>query len=129
MDSFDPSMPGPRTTQPEVASTPGLEALMKKLQPLLDSARLDNMVDLLSLLCDLIDMLDQAMIEKLAQQFEEATAASWILGNALRMAKAETSAQGTAPSLYGLLSLLREEDTRRGAALLLRTLNVIGRQL
>ncbi|MFP3548163.1 DUF1641 domain-containing protein, partial [Rhizobium sp. SIMBA_035] len=63
---------------------------MKKLQPLLDSARLDNMVDLLSLLCDLIDMLDQAMIEKLAQQFEEATAASWILGNALRMAKAET---------------------------------------
>lgn len=129
MDSFDPSMHGPRATQPEVAGTPGLEALMKKLQPLLDSARLDNMVDLLSLLCDLIDMLDQAMIEKLAQQFEEATAATWMLGNALRMAKAETSAQGTAPSLYGLLSLLREEDTRRGAALLLRTLNVIGRQL
>ncbi|MFJ3117149.1 hypothetical protein ACIPI6_11450 [Pseudomonas protegens] len=129
MDSFDPSMPGPRATQPEVSGTPGLEALMKKLQPLLDSARLDNMVDLLSLLCDLIDMLDQAMIEKLAQQFEEATVASWMLGNALRMAKAETSAQGTAPSLYGLLSLLREEDTRRGAALLLRTLNVIGRQL
>ncbi|URN89911.1 MAG: hypothetical protein NAG77_03200 [Pseudomonas protegens] len=129
MDSFDPSMPGPRATQPEVAGTPGLEALMKKLQPLLDGARLDNMVDLLSLLCDLIDMLDQAMIEKLAQQFEEATAATWMLGNALRMAKAETSAQGTAPSLYGLLSLLREEDTRRGAALLLRTLNVIGRQL
>ncbi|MEN5093433.1 hypothetical protein ABE458_22300 [Pseudomonas protegens] len=129
MDSFDPSMPGPRATKPELAGTPGLEALMKKLQPLLDSARLDNLVDLLSLLCDLIDMLDQAMIEKLAQQFEEATAASWILGNALRMAKAETSAHGTAPSLYGLLSLLREEDTRRGAALLLRTLNVIGRQL
>lgn len=129
MDSFDPSMPSPRATQPEVAGTPGLETLTKKLQPLLDSARLDNMVDLLSLLCDLIDMLDQAMIEKLAQQFEEATAASWMLGNALRMAKAETSAHVTAPSLYGLFSLLREEDTRRGAALLLRTLNVIGRQL
>lgn len=129
MDSFDPSMPGPSATKPELAATPGLEALMKKLQPLLDSARLDNLVDLLSLLCDLIDMLDQAMVEKLAQQFEEATAASWILGNALRMAKAETAAHGTAPSLYGLLSLLLEEDTRRGAALLLRTLNVIGRQL
>jgi uncharacterized protein YjgD (DUF1641 family) len=45
------------------------------------------------------------------------------------MATAETAAEAAPPNIYGLLSLLREKDTRRGVALLLRTLNVIGRQL
>jgi uncharacterized protein YjgD (DUF1641 family) len=107
----------------------GLDALLSKLQPLLDGGRMDNIVDLLAFVSDLVDLLDSAMVEKLAGLFEEATAVSWSLGNALRMAKAETTAQATPPNLYGLLSLLREPDTRRGAALVLRTLNVIGRQL
>lgn len=108
---------------------PGLQALFSKLQPLLDGGRMDNVIDLLSLTSDLVDFLDAAMVEKLSRQFEEAVAAYWSLGNALRMAKTETSAQEVPPSLYGLLSLLREEDTRRGVALVLRTLNVLGRQL
>lgn len=107
----------------------GLEALLIKLQPLLDGGRMDNIVDALALVSDLVDLLDAALIEKLARVFEETTAVSWSVGNALRMAKAETVAQAAPPSLYGLLSLLRETDTRRGAELLLRTLNVIGRQL
>lgn len=80
----------------------GLEALLTKLQPLLDKGRMDNVVDVLALVSDLVDMLDGPMVEKLAEE--------------------------TPPSLYGLLSLLREPYTRRGLALALRTLNVIGRQ-
>ncbi|MDY7584366.1 DUF1641 domain-containing protein [Pseudomonas sp. CCI3.1] len=107
----------------------GLEALLGKLQPLLDAGRLDNLVDLMSLLSDTVDLLDLATVEKLARLFEDTTTFTWSLGNALRMAAAETAAEAEPPSLYGLLSLLREKDTRRGVALVLRTLNVIGRQL
>lgn len=108
---------------------PGLEALQGKLQPLLDGGRLDNLVDLMSLLSDTVDLFDLATVEKLARLFEDTTAFTWSLGNALRMATAKTAAEAEPPNLYGLLSLLREKDTRRGVALVLRTLNVIGRQL
>ncbi|MGH8382253.1 hypothetical protein [Pseudomonas sp.] len=107
---------------------PGLEAFLNKLQPLLDGGRLDNLVDLASLLCDLVDLLDAAMVEKLSVQFEQATALSWNLGNAIRLAKAQTRKETTPPGLYGLLLLLREPQTRRGFALVLRVLNAIGHQ-
>ncbi len=41
----------------------GLQALLDKLQPLIEGHRLDNLVDLLSLLSDLIDLLDPAMVD------------------------------------------------------------------
>lgn len=107
----------------------GIEALLVKLKPLLDGGRLDNLVDLLSLISDTVDLLDLATVEKLAKSLESTTAVTWGFGNALRMATAETAAEAAPPNLFGLLSLLRETDTRRGVALLLRTLNVIGRQL
>lgn len=107
----------------------GIEALLDKLKPLLDGGRLDNLVDLASLISDTVDMLDLATVEKLGRLFESTTAVTWSLGNALRMATAETAAEAAPPNIYGLLSLLREKHTRRGVALLLRTLNVIGRQL
>ncbi|MDD1979684.1 DUF1641 domain-containing protein [Pseudomonas tussilaginis] len=107
---------------------PGLEALLDKLQPLLEGGRLDNLVDLASLLSDLVDLLDAAMVEKLSVQFEQATALSWNLGNAIHLAKAQTRKEIEPPNLYGLLSLLRAPHTRRGMALMLRVLNAIGRQ-
>lgn len=107
----------------------GIEALLDKLKPLLDGGRLDNLVDLLSLISDSVDLLDLATVEKIARSFESTTAVTWSLGNALRMATAQTAAEAVPPNLYGLLSLLRKTDTRRGVALVLRTLNVIGRQL
>ncbi|UII69081.1 hypothetical protein LVW35_15405 [Pseudomonas sp. HN11] len=107
----------------------GTEALLDKLKPLLEGGRFDNLVDLLALICDTVDLLDQATVEKLARLFESTTVVTWSLGNALRMATAETAAEAVPPNLFGLLSLLRETDTRRGVALVLRTLNVIGRQL
>ena len=115
----------------EAVGTPDLaiHQIVQKLQPLLDSGRLDNLVDLLSIASDIVDLLDCAMVEKLATLFEQTTSVSWELGNAVRMAKSQTQTLEHPDSLYGLLTLLREPDTRRGVGLILRTLNVIGRQL
>lgn len=106
-----------------------LQTLLKKIQPLLDGGRIDNIIEVLALISDMVDIVDAAMVEKLARLFEEGAAVSWSFGNALRMAKSITTAEETPPSFYGLMSLLRQKDTRRGIALILRTLNVLGRQL
>ena len=65
---------------------------------LLRKGRLDNIVDVLSLVSDMTDLLDAAMVEKLARLFENATAATWTVSNAVRLAKAEVAA---APSHQG----------------------------
>ncbi|HBN8606852.1 MULTISPECIES: DUF1641 domain-containing protein [Pseudomonas aeruginosa group] len=105
-----------------------LQALVGKLQPLIEGRRLDNLVDLLSLLSDLIDLLDPAMVDRLASLFEQATSVGWSVGNAVRVAKAEVLRERP-PNLKDLLRLLRDADTRRGLALLLGSLRSLGRQL
>lgn len=109
------------------AHSPEMTALLGKLKPLIDGGRADNLVDLLSLLSDIVDLLDAPMVEKLSQLFESTTAATWTLSNALRSAKADVTEQP--PGFYHLLKLLREPDTRRGVGFALKTLNVIGKQL
>ncbi|YCG40890.1 DUF1641 domain-containing protein [Pseudomonas aeruginosa] len=105
-----------------------LQALVGKLQPLIEGRRLNNLVDLLSLLSDLIDLLDPAMVDRLASLFEQATSVGWSVGNAVRVAKAEVLREQP-PNLKDLLRLLRDADTRRGLALLLGSLRSLGRQL
>ena len=99
-----------------------LQALAGKLRPLVDSQRLDNIVDLISLTSDLVDLLDQPMVEKLGLLSEQAAGAAWTASNSVRAAHAQTLAEAHPPSLMGLLALLRDEDTRRGVALVLRCL-------
>ncbi|MBB1175006.1 hypothetical protein EII44_30295, partial [Klebsiella pneumoniae] len=70
---FDPPAPGDALAQ-----------LADKLQPLADSGRLDNLVDLLALASDLVDLLDAPMVEKLGTLSEQATGAAWTLSNAWR---------------------------------------------
>ncbi|MGV8540252.1 DUF1641 domain-containing protein, partial [Pseudomonas aeruginosa] len=79
---------------------------------------LDNLVDLLSLLSDIVDLLDPAMVDRLAQLFEQVTSVGWSVGHAVRVAKAELLREQP-PSLKDLLRLLRDADTRRGLALVL----------
>lgn len=105
-----------------------LQALAVKLQPLTEGHRLDNLVDLLSLLSDIIDLLDPAMVDKLALLFEQVTSVGWSVGNAVRVARAELLLEQS-PSLKDLLRLLRDADTRRGLVLVLGSLRSLGRQL
>lgn len=102
-------------------------ALQAKLQPLLDGGRLDNLVDLLSLLSDLVDFADAALIEKLSKTLEELIAVSTAAGGALRIATAQARREADAPPLRSLWSIARDPDTRRGLAMVLRVLQITGR--
>ncbi|MGV8637248.1 DUF1641 domain-containing protein [Pseudomonas aeruginosa] len=105
-----------------------LQALAVKLQPLIEGHRLDNLVDLLSLLSDIVDLLDPAMVDRLAQLFEQVTSVGWSVGNAVRVAKAELLREQP-QSLKDLLRLVRDADTRRGLELVLGSLRGLGRKL
>lgn len=106
-----------------------LEALLAKLDPLLATGRLDNVVDLLSLLSDLTDIADNALVEKLAGVFEGVVAAGWEGGMALKMAHSELQMNTSAANYRSVYALLRQPDTLLGLMLVLRTLQIIGQRL
>ncbi|CAI2437557.1 Uncharacterised protein [Serratia ficaria] len=105
-----------------------LAALLDKLQPLLAGGRLDNVVDLLSLLSDLVDIADNALVEKLAGVFEGLVTLGWEGGTALKMAHGELQLNPQAANFRALYALLRQPDTLLGLMLVLRTLQIIGQR-
>lgn len=113
----------------EATQNEALTALMDKLSPLLASGRLDNVVDLLSLLSDLTDIADNALVEKLAGLFEDLTALGWEGGMTLKMAHSELQRDAPTASLRALYGVLRQPDTLLGLMLVLRTLQIIGQRM
>lgn len=111
------------------ANDPGLADLLEKLQPLLAGQRLHNVVDLLSLLSDVVDIADNAMVEKLAGLFEGIVAVGWEGGNALHLAHSELQQGTQQPNFRSLYTLLRQPDTLLGMTLALRTLQIIGQRV
>ncbi|QJW57600.1 hypothetical protein HL670_04519 [Serratia plymuthica] len=103
-----------------------LTVLLEKLEPLLAGGRLNNVVDLLSLLSDGVDIADNALVEKLAGLFEGVVAAGWEGGMALRMAHTELQLDTPPANFRSLYALLRQPDTLLGLMLVLRTLQIIG---
>lgn len=101
--------------------------LSARVAPLLLHGRLDNLVDLLALMADVMDFLDPAMVEKASLVFEESIAAHATLGGALRLAAAQGQREADPPGARALWALAHDADTRRGMALLLRTVQIIGR--
>lgn len=106
-----------------------LAPLLDKLQPLLAGGRLDNVVDLLSLLSDLVDIADNALVEKLAGVFEDLVAAGWEGGMALKMAHTELQLDPPPANFRSVYALLRQPDTLLGLMLVLRTLQIIGQRM
>ncbi|CAI2792593.1 Uncharacterised protein [Serratia grimesii] len=106
-----------------------LAPLLDKLQPLLAGGRLDNVVDLLSLLSDLVDIADNALVEKLAGVFEDLVAAGWEGGMALKMAHTELQLDPPPANFRSVYASLRQPDTLLGLMLVLRTLQIIGRRM
>lgn len=106
-----------------------LDALLAKLDPLLATGRLDNVVDLLSLLSDITDIADNALVEKLAGVFEGVVAAGWEGGMALKMAYSELQLNTSPANYRSVYALLRQPDTLLGLMLVLRTLQIIGQRL
>lgn len=106
-----------------------LDALLAKFDPLLVTGRLDNVVDLLSLLSDITDIADNALVEKLAGVFEGVVAVGWEGGMTLKMAHSELQLNAS-PANYRLVhALLRQPDTLMGLMLVLHSLQIIGQRL
>ncbi|PTA79388.1 hypothetical protein [Serratia sp. Nf2] len=105
-----------------------LVGLLEKLRPLLAGGRLDNVVDLLSLLSDVVDIADNALVEKLAGVFEGLVTVGWEGGTALKMAHSELQLNPPPANFRAAYALLKHPDTLLGIMLLLRTLQIIGRR-
>ncbi|MBG0620921.1 DUF1641 domain-containing protein [Enterobacter roggenkampii] len=105
------------------------EQLLKSLAPLMAGNRLNNLVDLLAVVADLLEMADNAMVEKLAGVFDDVVTVGWEGGTALRMAWGEQVNREGDISLRQLFTMLNDPDTRRGIMLLLRVLQITGQRL
>lgn len=109
------------------ATQEGLLELANKLAPLLQGKRLHNLVDLMSLVSDGVDMVDDAMVQKMMAGYEDLVSNAWMLSNAARYAHNKVE-QTPTPSTLGLVRAARDEDVRRGVYFALQFLAVIGRQ-
>lgn len=113
----------------DAATQEGMAALVEKLAPLLQGRRFHNLVDLLSAVSDLVDMTDDAMVQKMMKGYEDLTASAFNLNNLMRHAGAQAGAEKEPPTVWqSLRRLNRDADARRGLAMALAMLGLLGRQ-
>ncbi|MGV8922071.1 MAG: DUF1641 domain-containing protein [Thermomonas sp.] len=111
------------------ATLKGISALVEKLAPLLQGKRFHNVVDLLSAMSDVVDMTDDAMVQKMMKGYEDLAAGAFNLNNTVRFASAQAGAEGEPPTLWQAMKRFnRDEDARRGLAMVLTMLNQLGSQ-
>ena len=111
------------------ATLQGVADLIGKLAPLLQGKRLHNLIDLLSAVSDVVDMADDAMIQKLMKGYENVVAGAFNISNAMNYASAQAGAEHEPPSLWQSLRRLNgDTDARRGLAIGLAMLSLLGRQ-
>lgn len=111
------------------ATQAGLADLLEKLAPLLQGRRLHNIVDLLAATSDVIEMTDDAMLQKVMALYEESIGGVWMLSNALRYASAQAAASPEPPTLWQSIKKFNQsEDARRGLDVVSNVLAELGRQ-
>jgi len=111
------------------ATLAGLADLLEKLAPVLQGRRLHNIVDLLAATSDVIEMTDDAMLQKLMALYEDSVGGIWMLTNALRYASAQAAANPTPPTLWQSVKKFNQnENARRGLDVVSNILAELGRQ-
>lgn len=110
------------------AASEGLKEVVEKLDPLLAGRRLNRIVDLMSVIADVVDMTDDYMLEKLAKGYEESIGGLWNAGNIVRMASNEVAHMKEVPGLIGLLKEANSPDARRGLMVLITAAKILGKQ-
>lgn len=111
------------------ATLAGIESLIGKFAPLVQGERFHNLVDLASALSDVVDMADNAMVQKLARDYENVAATAFNLTSAFRYATAQAGSESEPPSLWQTLRRFnRDADARRGLAMVVALLALLGRE-
>lgn len=119
----------PQTKLIELLNSESGEHFAEKIAPLLQLKRLDNIVDLLSLVSDMVDILDAGTVEKLSNAFEDTLTPVWEFSTAYNMAKMEAVYDDKSHNFRSVYSLLKDPDTLRGISTVLRTLQIVGSRL
>nr|WP_298249614.1 DUF1641 domain-containing protein [uncultured Halomonas sp.] len=111
------------------ATVEGISDLLEKLEPILQGRRLHNIVDLLAATSDVVEMSDDAMLQKLMALYEESIGGVWMLTNALRYASVQAAAEPEPPTMWqSIKKFNKNEDARRGLDVLVNVLAELGRQ-
>lgn len=111
------------------ATLDGLSDLITKTAPLIQGRRLHNIVDLLAATSDVIEMADDAMVQKLMTLYEEGIGGAWAISNALRYAAVQAAQDETPPTIWqSLRRLSKDEDARRGISMAINLAAEFGRQ-
>lgn len=106
----------------------GLDALLGRIAPLLAAQRFDNIVDLLSAASDVVNMADNAMVEKLAHDYENLISSVFGFTGAMRHASDQAARADALPSLWQTLKRVnKDEDVRRGLLVAVNLLAILGR--
>lgn len=112
----------------EVKKSVQMQKIEEQMTMLVQTGRMDNLVDLLAVISDNIEMTNATMVEKMVSNIDNIATAGFITENAVRYAKRQ-SAKDETPSLFGLLKLMKDEDTRKGLAFMLNLTKGIGKQI
>ncbi len=112
----------------EVLKTKEMQELEDKMTMLIQTGRIDNLIDLLAVVSDNIEMTTQPMVEKMIGTVDNLTTVGFIVENAVRYAKRENS-KDSKQTLFGLLRLIKDEETLKGLSFMLNLTKGIGRQL
>lgn len=112
----------------KVKKTAAMQEIEDKMTMLVQTGRLDNLIDLLAVTSDQIEMTTTPIVEKLVHSLDNIASAGFVTENAVRYAKRE-SAKNETPSLFGMIKLLKDEDTRKGLAFMLNLTKGIGKQM
>lgn len=119
-------------TAPELqdqATLDGLSDLITKAAPLIQGRRLHNIIDLLAATSDVMEMADDAMVQKLMALYEGGIGGAWAIGNSMRYASAQAARDETPPSIWqSLRRLSKDEDARRGLSMVVNLAAELGRQ-
>lgn len=111
------------------ATLAGISDLLDKLAPILQGRRLHNIVDLLAATSDVMEMTDDAMLQKVMGLYEDSISGVWMLTNALRYASAQAAAEAEPPTLWqSIRKFSKDEDARRGLDVVTNILAELGRQ-
>ena len=101
----------------------------EKLAVLMQLNRFDNVIDLLSLVSDLVDIIGKNEVNKLADNAESGIALLWESGLALNKAKIEMMYSDEKYNFRNTYKLLKDQDTLKGINMVLRTLQIMGSRI
>lgn len=105
-----------------------MQEIEDKMTMLVQTGRINNLIDLLAVISDQIEMTTTPIVEKMVHSIDNIATAGFVTENALRYAK-QQSAKNEVPSLFGMLKLMKDKDVRKGLAFMLNLTKGIGKQI